>query len=265
MRVCVIEEELQREQFPLQRAIGNTVIIAHELYTVVGVLKGKEATEKKFDVADVAKLNRRIYVPLSCAAHRTTRSSMASRIDEITIKISSTRELRRAAAIIGRFLESAHQCEGFEAQDKDYRVRIAIDLLKRTQKTEMIFDVVMGCSAGISLIVGGIGIMNIMLANVSERRREVGIRRSVGARERDILKQFLCEALAICLLGGALGVLLGIGLTWGVSEFAEWKTTIAIEGIVLSLIVSLADGVLFGTYPAWKAAKMDPIEALRFE
>jgi len=148
---------------------------------------------------------------------------------------------------------------------RNYQVKIALDLFKQTQKTQVVFDIVMGCSAGISLLVGGIGIMNIMLANVNERRREVGIRRSVGARESDILRQFMIEALGICLFGGVLGVGLGLGLTWGIAHFAEWKTLVSIKGLVLSLAVSLTDGLVFGTYPAWKAAKLDPIEALRYE
>jgi len=265
LRVCVIEEEIRKEQFPLREAVGELIGIGHEPYTIIGVLKAKETTESKFDVVDIKRLNRRIYIPISCALNRLTQPTMGHQIDEFSIKIVSFNLLRTAAEIINAFFEKAHEAAGLTSEQRDYEVKIAIDLLRKTQKTELIFDVVMACSAGISLLVGGIGIMNIMLANVTERRREVGIRRSVGARQVDVLKQFLFEAVSICLLGGLLGVLLGLILTWGITTFAHWKTAVSVLGILLALIVSLADGVVFGTYPAWKAAKMDPIEALQYE
>ena len=265
LRVCVIEGELRREIFPLAHPIGQQITIGHELYTVVGVLQSKELTESKFDVADIKRLNRRIYVPLSCTLHRMTLPTLGTELDEIFVKIASTDQLRPAAGIISTFLRTAHNCQGLDEEHRDYKVKVAVDLLKKTQHTQLIFDIVMGCSAGISLLVGGIGIMNIMLANVTERRREIGIRRCVGAKQSDVLGQFLLEALAICLVGGLLGVGLGFALKWGITEFAEWKTAVVWDGIVLSLLVSLLDGVIFGTYPAWKAAKMDPIEALRYE
>jgi len=123
----------------------------------------------------------------------------------------------------------------------------------------------MMCSAGISLVVGGIGIMNIMLANVTERRREIGIRRAVGATQADILRQFLSESLSICTLGGLLGCALGVLFTYIVERQTGWATSIAWWSMFAAMGVSLLDGVIFGTYPAWKAGKLDPIEALRYE
>ncbi len=265
LRVCVIEDQIRREIFPLTNPVGQLITIGHELYTVVGVLESKEITESKFDVADIKRLNRRIYVPLSCALGRMTQPSNHSELDELSIKIASTDHLRTAARIISNYFEAAHQAEGLKPEQRDYEVKVAVDLLKKTQHTQLIFDIVMACSAGISLLVGGIGIMNIMLANVTERRREIGIRRSVGAKQSDILAQFVLEALAICFLGGLLGVGAGFLLKWGITAFAQWKTAIVWKGIFASLGVSLLDGLIFGTYPAWKAAKMDPIEALRYE
>ena len=265
LRVCVIEDEIRREVFPLTHPIGQFITIGHELYSVIGVLHSKEATDSKFDVADIKRLNRRIYVPLSCALTRLAQPTMRSQLDELSIRIGSTDHLRAAGRIIDAFFQSAHECEDLDREHHDYEVKIAVDLLKKISPSQLVFDIVMGCSAGISLLVGGIGIMNIMLANVTERRREIGIRRSVGAKQSDILQQFVLEALAICFLGGLLGVCLGFALKWGITAFAEWKTAIVVEGIVLSLAVSLLDGLIFGTYPAWKAAKLDPIEALRYE
>ncbi len=265
LRVCVIEDEVRRRAFPLSNPLGKRITIAHELYTIVGVLQSKEITESKFDVADIKRLNRRIYVPLSCALHRMTQPTRGHEIDELSIKIVSTDYLRPAARIISRYLEAAHRAESLAPEQRDYEVKIAMDLLKKTQRTQLIFDIVMGCSAGISLLVGGIGIMNIMLANVTERRREIGIRRSVGARQSDILNQFVLEALATCFVGGLLGVGLGFLLKWGITAFAQWKTAVVWNGIFASFAVALLDGLIFGAYPAWKAARMDPIEALRYE
>jgi len=264
-RVCVLEDAVRRQLFPLEDPVGEKILIEHEYYLVVGVLAGKEMSESKFKIVDINRLNRRIYIPLSCSLHRVTQSSPGHQIDQIHFKIASAEHLEDAAGMISHFFEIAHAAEDVPGNLRDYEVKIAMDLFKQTQQTQLIFNIVMGSSAGISLLVGGIGIMNIMLANVTERRREIGIRRSVGARELDILRQFLIEALGICLFGGLVGVLFGFGLTWGIAEFAKWKTLLSMQGIALSLIVSLTDGLIFGTYPAWKAAKMDPIEALRYE
>jgi len=264
-RVCVIEDAVREELFDLEDPIGRRIVIDHEYYRVIGVLRGKELSASKSRIVDIARLNQRIYIPLSCSLHRVTQPATSHEIDQILFKVTSVDLLQEAAGVIDCFFESAHGAEGVSPDQRDYQVRIAVDLFKQTQQTQLMFNIIMGSSAGISLLVGGIGIMNIMLANVTERRREIGIRRSVGARERDILRQFLIEALGICLFGGIIGVVFGFGLTWGISHFAKWQTLFSAQGISVSLIVSLTDGLIFGTYPAWKAAKMDPIEALRFE
>jgi len=150
-------------------------------------------------------------------------------------------------------------------EDRDYQVLVAKELLGKIEEAQKIFNIVMLCSAGISLVVGGIGIMNIMLANVSERRREVGIRRAVGATQGDILRQFLLESLIICMVGGIMGCVLGVAFTYGVQEMTGWQTSLPLWGMLAAVSVSLLDGVAFGTYPAWKAGKLDPIEALQYE
>ncbi|MBE7465928.1 MAG: ABC transporter permease [Planctomycetes bacterium] len=265
-RVCVIEEALQFENFAeADTPIGRTLVIDYEPYLVVGVLQGKEETDEKFDVAQVRQLNRRVYVPLSAALRRTTQAPLDDEITEVIYHCRSLTEVSAAKVLIDRFYETAHGMSGRPHEDRDFQVVVAQELLKQVEQAQQIFNIVMLCSAGISLVVGGIGIMNIMLANVSERRREVGIRRAVGATKADILKQFLFESLIICLVGGIMGCLVGIGFAYLVHQLTGWQVTLALWGMFVAVGVSLLDGVAFGTFPAWKAASLDPIEALRYE
>ncbi len=138
-------------------------------------------------------------------------------------------------------------------------------LLEQSQRTQRLFDVVMGAIAGISLLVGGIGIMNIMLATVLERTREIGVRRAMGARQVDIRNQFFLEAFAVTVTGGLLGIVMGLAIAKGVAAYAGWKTIVTIWSIALSVGVSAAVGLAFGSYPAMRAARLDPVEALRYE
>ena len=148
---------------------------------------------------------------------------------------------------------------------KDYEIVLPEQLLEQKQKTQRIFNIVMGAIAGISLLVGGIGIMNIMLANILERTKEIGIRRAVGATKNDVLGQFMFEAIIISIIGGLLGIVVGYVMTSLISRYAEWNTIISATAVVLAFIVSVATGLLFGIYPAKKAAEKDPIESLRYE
>jgi putative ABC transport system permease protein len=265
-RVCVIEDAIRQEYFKLGSALGKMLVIEHEPYEVVGVLEGKEASsDQKYEVVDIKQLNRRVYIPLNAALARTTQNPLSDEVSEIIFKCKAAADIRPAAALLNRFFEKAHNMENTPPEDRDYKVRVAQDLVKQTEASQKIFNYVMGCSAGISLVVGGIGIMNIMLANVTERRREIGIRRAVGATQHDILRQFLFESLSICLLGGLMGCVLGVGFTFMVHHLTQWQTALAWWSMVVALGVSLLDGVAFGTYPAWKAGKLDPIEALRYE
>ena len=265
-RVCVIEDAIRQEYFKLASPLGKAVVIDHEYYEVIGVLESKEASsDQKYDVVDIKQLNRRVYIPLAAALARTTQDPLSDDVSEIVFMCKNTSDIRSAATLLNRFFEKAHNMENVPVEERDFKVRVAQDLVKQTEASQNIFNYVMACSAGISLVVGGIGIMNIMLANVTERRREIGIRRAVGATQADILQQFLFESLAICLLGGLLGCLLGVAFTYLVHHLTQWQTALAWWSMVVALVVSLLDGVAFGTYPAWKAGKLDPIEALRYE
>ena len=265
-RVCVIEEAVRQECFKLESAVGRALVIDHEPYEVIGVLESKEASsDQKYDVVDIKQLNRRIYIPLSAALARTTREPLSDEVSEIIFQCRSASDVHTAARHLNRCFETWHNMQSAPAEERDFRVRVAQDLVKQTEASQSIFNYVMGCSAGISLVVGGIGIMNIMLANVTERRREIGIRRAVGATQSDILRQFLFESLSICLLGGLMGCMLGVCFTWLVHYLTQWQTVLVWWSMIVALAVSLLDGVAFGTYPAWKAGRLDPIEALQYE
>jgi putative ABC transport system permease protein len=183
----------------------------------------------------------------------------SNELDQIVLTVQDGQEVGEVSGLVRRVLERRHRGVS------DYEIIVPEELLEQSQETQRIFNIVMGAIAGISLLVGGIGIMNIMLATVLERTREIGVRRAVGAKRLDIMSQFLIEAVMICLFGCALGVFFGVGLARSISAYADWRTIISIWSIVLAVGVSTSVGVIFGFYPARKAALLDPIEALRYE
>ena len=265
-RVCVIEDVIRQEYFPLVAPLLQNLIIDHEPYEVIGVLESKETvSDTKLKVVNIKQLNRRVYIPLAAALSRTTLEPLSDEVSEIIYKCRGVGDIRAAYAVLNRFYAVAHNMDSKPEDVRDFKISVARDLMKQAEESQKIFNYVMLCSAGISLIVGGIGIMNIMLANVTERRREIGIRRAVGATQHDILYQFLFESLSICLLGGLLGCLLGVAFTFVVHYLTQWETSLAWWSMFMALLVSLLDGVAFGTYPAWKAGQLDPIDALRYE
>src|SRR5262249_13548371 len=182
-----------------------------------------------------------------------------SAIEEIAIRVSSAEHLAPTAQAIPMILSQKHR--GVE----DYEVMVPEELLAQAQRTQQIFNIVMGSIAGISLLVGGIGIMNIMLANVSERTREIGIRRAIGATKGDILGQFLIETVLICLGGGVIGILLGFAMATIITLYAKWETGFSLAGVLVAFGTAASVGLLSGLSPARRAAQLNPVEALRFE
>jgi len=180
-------------------------------------------------------------------------------MDQIVLRLAKDAPMQKTANLVDNVLFNRHK------KTKNYSMIVPEQLLRQSEETQKIFNIIMGAIAGISLLVGGIGIMNIMLASVLERTREIGIRRALGATQKDILWQFLTEAVILSLFGGLFGIILGYALALGITYYSDWETAISIWSVLLSFGVSSGIGIVFGYYPARNAAGLNPIEALRYE
>jgi putative ABC transport system permease protein len=258
-QVCVLGAAARRDLFGADVALGGRVKVNDVWLEVVGVLAAESTEDGRIEGVAVASRAREIYVPLATAQRKFEHEPLDSPLAEITIRTEAGQEPGEVAAIVDGLLERLH------GGANDYEIIVPEALLEQSRETQRLFDMVMGCIAGISLLVGGIGIMNIMLASVLEQTRAIGIRRAVGARRRDIRFQFLLTAFALSLLGGAAGIALGVGIADVVAAWADWPTVVTLGSILLSTGVSLTVGLISGLYPAIRAARLDPIEALRHE
>ncbi|MFC1561378.1 ABC transporter permease [candidate division KSB1 bacterium] len=262
-RVCVLGAGIKDDLFSYTDAIGEQVKLSDgnwtQWFTVIGVMEEKGIGSGKGGTIRTRNLNQDIYIPLSTALKRFYRGKYASEIDQVTISVRETDRIREAANIINGIVNKRHNFV------PDYQIVVPEELLKQEQETQRIFNIVMGAIAGISLLVGGIGIMNIMLASVLERTREIGIRRAVGATKKDIVGQFIIESVVLSFSGGIIGVIVGYILTKIISIYAGWTTIVVIPAIFLAFIVSVTIGLIFGIYPAKQASELDPIESLRYE
>jgi putative ABC transport system permease protein len=268
--VCVLSADMVRALFPLESPLGKDVRVGGGYYRVIGIMEPAAYEAKSDDVsADQAKpAADRMFIPLETARsrygevllRRRSGSIEAERVElhELTVKVAALEEVTSAADAITAVMQRNHPT-------KDYQMIVPLELLKRAERTKQIFNIVLGSIAAISLLVGGIGIMNIMLASVTERTREIGIRRALGARRRDIVVQFLVETVILSGTGGVLGVVLGVIIPFIVSYAAGMKTIVTFWSPMLAFTISALVGVVFGIYPALRAAKMDPVEALRHE
>jgi putative ABC transport system permease protein len=258
-RVCVLGGQLARALFRRRDPLGQSVRIEGEWYKVVGVLVDRAADPKGIGALTARDLNAAALVPISALLGAPPSADPSQRVDEIWIRVAeSTRVLE-----LGRVVEST--LRRLHAGADDFEVVVPRVLLNQRYRTQRTFSVVVGSVAALSLLVGGIGIMNIMLASVLERTREIGIRRTVGATRRDVTVQFLTESLLMTVSGGATGILSGIAVSWAVTAYAGWSTHVSLPAVVLAVSVSLLVGLSFGIYPARKAAQLDPIDALRYE
>jgi len=228
---------------------------------VIGVLSQQATADADSDGAEVSNRNNLIISPLNTVMRRfeDNNSYLKDEIDGIYMRVAPGTDSIETAAIVRAILDSTHKDAG------DYNTIVPAGLLEQRRRTSFIFSVVMLCIAGISLLVGGIGIMNIMLATVLERTKEIGIRRAIGARQVDIIRQFLMEALLISMLGGMIGIAFGFTLSKVIATAAGWSTVVTTSSIAVAFGVSVGIGLLFGIYPAMQAAKLDPIEAIRYE
>jgi putative ABC transport system permease protein len=256
--VCVIGDEVRRALFGFGPALGRPVKVNEEWLTVVGIL-APGAVKREIQGVTLEGTANDVYVPVTTAERRFNRPPLKSPLDELVVSMAPGTPVQESAAVIRTMLDRLH---GGAA---DYTITVPEALLEQSRRTQRLFDIVMGAIAGISLLVGGIGIMNIMLATVLERTREIGVRRAMGARRVDIRNQFVLEAFAITVTGGLLGIAMGLAIAKGVAFYAGWSTIVTFWSIALSVGVSVAVGLVFGSYPAVRAAQLDPVESLRYE
>ncbi len=256
--VCVIGDQVRRELFGFGEALGRPLKVNDQWLTVVGVLAAS-AGKREVQGVTLEGTTNDVYLPVTTAERRFARPPLKSPLDELVVSVAEGNAVQESAAVVAAMLDRLH---GGAA---DYTITVPEALLEQSRRTQRLFDIVMGAIAGISLLVGGIGIMNIMLATVLERTREIGIRRAVGARQADVRNQFVMEAFAVTVTGGLLGIAMGLAIAKGVAFYAGWKTIVTVWSIVLSVGVSAGVGLVFGIYPALRAARLDPVEALHYE
>ncbi|MBZ0266117.1 ABC transporter permease [bacterium] len=256
--VGVISSALKRKLFPLSSAVGKKVKVDHLWIEIVGVVQPPVTGSEVAGMED-RNYSDDLYIPLTTMQARIPHEDIRSPLQEIVVQVRDEDAITTTSAALQRIMKRLHR--GVE----DYKIIVPVELLKQSQQTQRIFNIVMGAIASISLIVGGIGIMNIMLSNVLERTREIGIRRAVGATQADIVAQFLVEAVLLSIFGGIIGVILGALMAWLITLYAGWMTVIGIGSIALAFGVSAGVGILFGWWPAKKAAAMNVINALRYE
>ncbi len=274
--VCVIDDKVRRDLFVIDNPLGQDLKIGSDWYRVVGIVSelstqkkssggfGKTDTGKKDEAASFGK----VYIPLSTAQNRfgDTQIQMSGgsrmmekvELEQIIIKADILERVMNISQSVKAIINKYHK-------DEDYKMSVPLELMRQAKNTQRIFTIVLGSIAAISLIVGGIGIMNIMLATVSERTREIGIRRALGAKKKDIIFQFLSETFILTAAGGILGILLGLGIPSVVEHYGHQPTIVKPLSLLLAFGISSSVGIIFGLYPAYRAANMDPIESLRHE
>ncbi len=259
--VCVLGEGAKVSIFGYGPAAGKFLKVNESWLEVVGVLQAQVMAGSQNAGASMQDLNNIVFIPLNTFQYRfyDPMSYMRDEFDGVEIRLREDVDSIETAKIVSAVLNSTHH--GVQ----DFTVTIPAALLAQQKRTQTIFTYVMVAIAAISLLVGGIGIMNIVLATVLERTKEIGIRRSIGARRRDIVRQFLTESILISVGGGLLGIAFGYFLAWLIARTAEWNTIVTGGSVLIAFGVSVAVGVVFGIYPALKASQINPIEALRYE
>jgi putative ABC transport system permease protein len=263
--VAVLTEHGARRLLAAEATIGQTLRIGGNYFEVVGIVRSDSGSAGGMQTPDQ---DVDVYIPLSVARERYgdifsqqqagTRIREQVELHQLIVEVDELEHVESTAHAVERMLSRFHR-------KKDYRVSVPLALLRQAEATKRTFNIVLGSIAGISLLVGGIGIMNIMLASVTERTREIGIRRAIGAKRRQIVAQFLIETVVLSMTGGIIGIGMGMFIPWLVTRVAGMPTVVSAFSLVLSMGISMAVGLVFGIYPAFRAANLDPIEALRHE
>jgi len=275
--VCIIGKSIEKRFFSEGGALGKKIKCGNVWLTVIGILEKRIATKESLSNLGIRDYNADIYVPVSTALLRIKNRALINRsdikedqwddasetsqnyhqLDRVVVRVDDAQKLQASADVIARMLKRRH------GGKVDFEIEVPELLLQQQQKTQDTFNFVLAVIAGISLLVGGIGIMNIMLASVLERIKEIGVRRSLGANQQDIVLQFLFEAVFISLIGGLLGIILGVVAARSIASYADIPTMVSTWSILLSFGVAASVGLIFGLLPAQKAAAQDPIKALR--
>lgn len=259
--VCVLGSAAKVSLLGYGPAVGRYVKVNDTWLQVVGVLAEQVAATTQSSGGRMLDRNHVVFTPLNTFQYRfwDQSSYLKDELDGVDLRLKANADSVEVAKVVVAVLNSTHR------NTQDFSVTIPAALLAQQKRTQTIFTYVMVAIAAISLLVGGIGIMNIVLATVMERTREIGIRRATGARRGDIVRQFLTESVVISMAGGLLGVAFGFFLSWLIARAADWKTIVTPTSVVVAFAVSVLTGVVFGVYPAMKASRIDPIEALRYE
>lgn len=276
--VCIIGKNVETKLFSGQNPIGQSLKCGNNYFTVIAVLEKRLATKETLTSLGLRDLNSDVFIPLDVSLirfgdrsqirkehlgrqgrNRDNNDVEVQQIDRLVVRVKDSKYLQATADVIARMMKRRH------LEQVDFEMEIPELLLQQEQKTQDIFNLVLAVIAGISLLVGGIGIMNIMLASVYERIKEIGLRRAIGATDSDIILQFLFEATLVSIIGGLLGIFLGVAAAKAIATTAEIPTIISWWSVVLSFGVAASIGLVFGILPARKASRLDPIEALRTE
>src|SRR5689334_21375399 len=259
--VAVLGQGARQNLFGYEDPLDKFVKVNEQWFRVIGVVGPMLSAATPVEGVPAQDLNNLIYIPLYAAVNRLedVRSEMKDEIDGIYLQLKTAEDTTDTSEVVRSILNASHREAG------DFQVIVPAQLLAEQRRTQRIFDIVMVAIASISLLVGGIGIMNIMLASILERTREIGVRRAIGARKGDIIRQFLVEAVLISFSGGLIGIVFGFGMSRLIAWLAGWSTIMTMSSIALAFLFSVSVGLAFGIYPARKAARLDPVEAIRWE
>ena len=260
LKVCVLGAGVSGTLFGYEDPVGQMVKVEDQWLEVIGILESKTLFAETVGELAARDLNTDVYVPLTTFLNRFSRENpLTGEIQQITAQVENSGKLLESSLLIDEILKRHH------FNNNDYSIVIPFELLKQEEKERQIYNILLGAIAAISLIVGGIGIMNIMLATVMERTREIGTRRAIGARKSDIMSQFVSEAVAISIVGGFIGIFLGIILSLSVSLFTEITTYIRLYSVLIAFTFSVIVGISFGYLPAKNAANLNPVDSMRYE